>query len=213
MRRWSEAVRFDERGLVPCVLQDWRTGEVLTLAYMNEEALRLTRETGEIHFYSRSRAASSGTRARPRATSSACASCATTATATRSSRWSSPPAPPATPASAPASTATSRAAPTAPDGPPVPASPSRRPTRRCRARADAAARQRERPEGCYTVELLDDPAADRREGARGGRRGRPRGRRRVGGAGRRGGRRRPLPPRGAAALPRRLAGRGAGGAQ
>ena len=49
------AIRFDDRGLVPCVMQDWRTGEVLTLAYMNDEALRLTRETGEIHFYSRSR--------------------------------------------------------------------------------------------------------------------------------------------------------------
>jgi phosphoribosyl-ATP pyrophosphohydrolase/phosphoribosyl-AMP cyclohydrolase len=51
----SEAVRFDENGLVPCISQDWRTGEVLTLAYMNAEALRRTRETGEIHFYSRSR--------------------------------------------------------------------------------------------------------------------------------------------------------------
>lgn len=48
-------VAFDERGLVPCVVQDWRTGEVLTLAYMNAEALRLTRETGETHFFSRSR--------------------------------------------------------------------------------------------------------------------------------------------------------------
>jgi len=48
-------VRFDERGLVPCVMQDWRTGEVLTLAYMNDEALRRTRETGEVHLYSRSR--------------------------------------------------------------------------------------------------------------------------------------------------------------
>src|SRR5919202_951676 len=48
-------VRFDDRGLVPCVIQDWRSGEVLTLAYMNEEALRLTRETGELHLYSRSR--------------------------------------------------------------------------------------------------------------------------------------------------------------
>lgn len=48
-------VRFDERGLVPCIVQDWRTGEVLTLAYMNEEALRLTEKTGEIHFFSRSR--------------------------------------------------------------------------------------------------------------------------------------------------------------
>jgi phosphoribosyl-ATP pyrophosphohydrolase/phosphoribosyl-AMP cyclohydrolase len=48
-------IAFDERGLVPCVLQDWRTGEVLTLAYMNAEALRRTRETGEMHFFSRSR--------------------------------------------------------------------------------------------------------------------------------------------------------------
>ena len=50
-----EAIRFDERGLAPCVVQDARTGEVLTLAYMNEEALRLTRESGETHFFSRSR--------------------------------------------------------------------------------------------------------------------------------------------------------------
>jgi phosphoribosyl-ATP pyrophosphohydrolase/phosphoribosyl-AMP cyclohydrolase len=48
-------IAFDERGLVPCVVQDWRTGEVLTVAYMNAEALALTRETGETHFYSRSR--------------------------------------------------------------------------------------------------------------------------------------------------------------
>ncbi len=48
-------IRFDDQGLVPCVMQDARTGEVLTLAYMNEEALARTRETGEIHFWSRSR--------------------------------------------------------------------------------------------------------------------------------------------------------------
>jgi phosphoribosyl-ATP pyrophosphohydrolase/phosphoribosyl-AMP cyclohydrolase len=48
-------IAFDERGLVPCIVQDWRTGEVLMLAYMNAEALRLTRETGEAHFFSRSR--------------------------------------------------------------------------------------------------------------------------------------------------------------
>jgi phosphoribosyl-ATP pyrophosphohydrolase/phosphoribosyl-AMP cyclohydrolase len=48
-------VRFDDRGLVPCVIQDWASGEVLTLAYMNQEALRLTRETGELHLWSRSR--------------------------------------------------------------------------------------------------------------------------------------------------------------
>src|SRR5215207_7823145 len=49
------AVRFDEHGVVPCVMQDWSTGEVLTLAYMNEEALRRTLASGEMHFFSRSR--------------------------------------------------------------------------------------------------------------------------------------------------------------
>src|SRR3954452_8336945 len=48
-------VAFDERGLVACVIQDWRSGEVLTLAYMNAEALDRTRETGELHLWSRSR--------------------------------------------------------------------------------------------------------------------------------------------------------------
>ena len=50
----SEIV-YDERGLVPCVVQDWNTGEVLTLAYTNAEALARTRETGELHLWSRSR--------------------------------------------------------------------------------------------------------------------------------------------------------------
>ena len=50
-----EGIEFDERGLVPCVAQDFASGEVLTLAYANEESLRLTVETGELHFYSRSR--------------------------------------------------------------------------------------------------------------------------------------------------------------
>jgi phosphoribosyl-ATP pyrophosphohydrolase/phosphoribosyl-AMP cyclohydrolase len=50
-------VAYDERGLVPCVVQDATSGEVLTVAYMNAEALRLTRETGEMHFFSRSRRA------------------------------------------------------------------------------------------------------------------------------------------------------------
>jgi phosphoribosyl-AMP cyclohydrolase / phosphoribosyl-ATP pyrophosphohydrolase len=48
-------VAYDERGLVPCVVQDWSSGEVLTVAYMNAEALARTRETGEMHFFSRSR--------------------------------------------------------------------------------------------------------------------------------------------------------------
>lgn len=50
-----EQVRFDEKGLVPCVAQDVESGEVLTLAYASEESLRLTVETGDLHFYSRSR--------------------------------------------------------------------------------------------------------------------------------------------------------------
>jgi phosphoribosyl-AMP cyclohydrolase / phosphoribosyl-ATP pyrophosphohydrolase len=48
-------IAFDERGLAPCVIQDWRSGEVLTLAYVNAEALDRTRETGELHLWSRSR--------------------------------------------------------------------------------------------------------------------------------------------------------------
>jgi phosphoribosyl-ATP pyrophosphohydrolase/phosphoribosyl-AMP cyclohydrolase len=51
----SPDVRFDKDGLVPCVIQDWRSGEVLTLAYMNAEALDRSRKTGELHLYSRSR--------------------------------------------------------------------------------------------------------------------------------------------------------------
>jgi len=48
---------YDERGLVPCVVQDAAAGTVLMLAWMNAEALRLTRETGTVHFWSRSRGA------------------------------------------------------------------------------------------------------------------------------------------------------------
>ncbi len=50
-----ENVRFDEAGLVPVVAQDAATGDVLTLAYANREALEKTLATGEAHFYSRSR--------------------------------------------------------------------------------------------------------------------------------------------------------------
>jgi phosphoribosyl-ATP pyrophosphohydrolase/phosphoribosyl-AMP cyclohydrolase len=50
-----EAIQFDATGLVPCVVQDARTGEVLTLAYMNREALERTRASGETWFWSRSR--------------------------------------------------------------------------------------------------------------------------------------------------------------
>lgn len=48
-------MKFDENGLVPAVIQDADTNEVLTLAYMNEESLRRTLETRETWFWSRSR--------------------------------------------------------------------------------------------------------------------------------------------------------------
>ena len=48
---------YDDKGLVPCVVQDAERGTVLMLAWMNAEALRLTRETGVVHFWSRSRQA------------------------------------------------------------------------------------------------------------------------------------------------------------
>ena len=51
----GEEITFDERGLVPAVVQDATTRQVLMVAWMNREALRLTRETGQVHFWSRSR--------------------------------------------------------------------------------------------------------------------------------------------------------------
>jgi phosphoribosyl-AMP cyclohydrolase len=48
-------LKFDRQGLLPAVIQDDATGEVLMVAFMNEEALLLTRETGYTHFFSRSR--------------------------------------------------------------------------------------------------------------------------------------------------------------
>ena len=48
-------IRWDERGLVPAIVQDAHTGQVLMLAYMNQEALEQTLQTGETWFWSRSR--------------------------------------------------------------------------------------------------------------------------------------------------------------
>ena len=48
-------VRFDERGLVPAIVQDAGTGSVLMLAWMDREAIEATERTGEVHFHSRSR--------------------------------------------------------------------------------------------------------------------------------------------------------------
>ena len=51
----TEEIRFDERGLVPAIVQDAATGAVLMLAYMDREALDETLRTREVHFHSRSR--------------------------------------------------------------------------------------------------------------------------------------------------------------
>ena len=50
-----DAIKFDENGLVPVVIQDWQNNEVLMVAYMNRESLKTTMETGKTHFWSRSR--------------------------------------------------------------------------------------------------------------------------------------------------------------
>ena len=152
------AVRFDENGLVPCVTQDWRTGEVLTLAYMNDEALELTRATGEVHFYSRSRSEiwhkgqTSGNVQRVRQIRYDCDGDALVAlvdpagpachTGQRSCFYrdlegSADPAADAPPA----------------DGEPTPAAYEALPTLE-RTLLD---RRERRPDGSYTVELLDDP--------------------------------------------------------
>lgn len=49
------SVKFDQNGLVPAIVQDYESGVVLMLAYMNEESLRQTLETGYTVFWSRSR--------------------------------------------------------------------------------------------------------------------------------------------------------------
>jgi phosphoribosyl-ATP pyrophosphohydrolase/phosphoribosyl-AMP cyclohydrolase len=158
MQASADPIRFDEHGLVPCVSQDWRTGEVLTLAYMNEEALRRTRESGEIHFFSRSRGElwrkgeTSGNVQRVRQLRFDCDGDAIVAlvepagptchTGERSCFYrvlggSADPAPDAPPA----------------PGEPAPADHEALPA----LERTLLARARERPRGSYTVQLLDDP--------------------------------------------------------
>ena len=48
-------LKFNEKGLIPAIVQDADTGEVLMLGYMNEESIGLTLSSGEVWFYSRSR--------------------------------------------------------------------------------------------------------------------------------------------------------------
>ena len=51
----DKGLKLDEKGLVPAIIQDAKDGTVLMLGYMNEESVRLTLESGEAWFYSRSR--------------------------------------------------------------------------------------------------------------------------------------------------------------
>jgi phosphoribosyl-AMP cyclohydrolase len=50
-----DTLKWDDKGLISVIFQDWQTGEVLTLAYMNREALERTIETGKVHVFRRSR--------------------------------------------------------------------------------------------------------------------------------------------------------------
>jgi phosphoribosyl-AMP cyclohydrolase / phosphoribosyl-ATP pyrophosphohydrolase len=159
MKDAAEAIRFDERGLVPCVAQDWRTGEVLTLAYMNEEALRRTRETGEAHYYSRSRdelwhkGETSGNTQRVRQLRYDCDADAVLALVE---------------SAGPACHTGQRScfyrdldgsADPAPDAEPAPGEPAPAPFEAMATlERTLVERQRDRPEGSYTAALLDDPA-------------------------------------------------------
>lgn len=55
MSEWLSAVNWNQDGLVPVITQEAASGQVLTLAWMNQEALALTAETGHAVYYSRSR--------------------------------------------------------------------------------------------------------------------------------------------------------------
>jgi phosphoribosyl-ATP pyrophosphohydrolase/phosphoribosyl-AMP cyclohydrolase len=155
----SAKVRFDERGLVPCVTQDARTGEVLTVAYMNKEALELTLETREMHLYSRSRreiwhkGASSGNIQRLRQIRYDCDADALVALVD-----------PAGPACHTGQRSCfyrdlEGDADPAEDAPPVSGEPAPTPYEAlAQLERTLLARQRQRPNGSYTVQLLDDPS-------------------------------------------------------
>jgi phosphoribosyl-AMP cyclohydrolase / phosphoribosyl-ATP pyrophosphohydrolase len=134
---------YDERGLVPCVVQDWVTGEVLMLAYTNELALQRTRATGELHLWSRSReelwhkGATSGNTQAVRALRVDCDGDALLALVD-----------PAGPACHTGERTCFHRGELDP-GAPYETLPALERT--------LSARARERPEGSYTVELLDDP--------------------------------------------------------
>lgn len=55
MEAQLQSLKFDEHGLIPAIIQDKDSGQVLMMAWMNAQSVRLTVETGKTHFYSRSR--------------------------------------------------------------------------------------------------------------------------------------------------------------
>lgn len=55
MKKIIKKLKFDQNGLIPAIAQDEKTGEVLMMAFMNEESLNLTISTGYATYYSRSR--------------------------------------------------------------------------------------------------------------------------------------------------------------
>jgi phosphoribosyl-AMP cyclohydrolase len=52
---WIDRLKFDANGLIPAIAQDYHDGAVLMMAWMNKESIALTVETGEVHYWSRSR--------------------------------------------------------------------------------------------------------------------------------------------------------------
>lgn len=140
-------IRFDEDGLVPCVAQDATTGEVLTLAYANREAIERTLSTRELHFFSRSRqqlwrkGETSGNVMRVRALRYDCDADALLALVD-----------PAGPACHTGERTCFYRDLEAGEPAPVPGEALATLERRLRERRER------RPEGSYTVELLDDPA-------------------------------------------------------
>jgi len=55
MSDWIKELKFDEKGLIPAIIQDYKTNQVLMLAYMNKESLKKTLELKKTCFWSRSR--------------------------------------------------------------------------------------------------------------------------------------------------------------
>ena len=53
--KFLDEIKFDDRGLVPAIIQDYQSGDILMLAYMNKESLQKTLSSGKTHFWSRSK--------------------------------------------------------------------------------------------------------------------------------------------------------------